>query len=119
MLKIETNANKQNYLPGEEIQGTITWSLESSPNALELRLFWFTQGKGIQDVAVANSLRFDTLGNQGHREFRVKFPEAPYSFAGKLIALNWALELIAEPSGENARLELVMSPEREQILLYY
>ena len=83
----------------------------------KLRLFWFTRGKGTEDAAVVDTLRFETPQAEEARPFRFVLPEAPYSVSGKLISLVWALELVAEPSREVDRLELVVAPGGREVLL--
>lgn len=54
---------------------------------------------------------------QETRAFRFQLPEAPYSFSGKLISLAWALELIAYPSKEVVRREIVLAPGGSEVRL--
>jgi len=44
-------------------------------------------------------------------------PAAPYSFAGKLIALRWALELVVDHGRDVARIDLLVSPWVKQVEL--
>jgi hypothetical protein len=116
-LRIETRDQKTRFLPGEEISGAVVWWLDTPAEAVELRLFWYTQGKGTQDIKIVETTRFEHPGTQGTREFRLRLPDEPYSFSGKLISLLWALELFVEPSEEVARLDITMSPTGGEILL--
>ncbi len=96
--------------PGEELAGRVSWSLDEPAEKLELRLFWYTEGKGDQDVEIVDSVSFASPGLEGREEFRFVAPAGPVSFSGKLISLIWALELVALPEGETARQEIVISP---------
>jgi len=118
-LKVGTFGNKTRFLPGEEVAGKVFWILDKpeKEKAVELRLFWYTQGKGTQDVVLADRARFDEPERRGEREFRFKLPEAPYSFSGKLISLVWALELVALRSNETERLEITVSPTGDEVAL--
>ncbi len=116
-LKIETTENKTAFLPGDEISGIAVWQLDKSPEAIEIRLFWYTRGKGTQDIGIAETIRFDNPVLQGGQPFSIKAPNGPYSFSGKLISLIWALELIVLPSGETERLNITISPMGGEILL--
>lgn len=116
-LRIQTPEDRTAYSPGDELAGAVYWKLSAPPQALELRLFWFTRGKGTEDAAVLDTLRFDSPQAEEARPFRLVLPEAPYSFSGKLISLVWALELVALPSREVARLELVVAPGGREVLL--
>jgi hypothetical protein len=117
-LTIEITGNRLQYHPGEEVTGKVTWELDVNPKAVELRLFWFTRGKGTADVNVIQTVRFDAPRSYEQRDFRVRLPEAPFSFSGKLISLIWALELVILPGNDSARTELTMSPTGQEILLH-
>lgn len=114
MSWMEVTAERAAHRPGEELRGEATWHLAAAPESLSLRLFWYTQGKGTQDVEVAETLEIEPSA-EGSREFRFLLPEGPYSFSGTLISLVWAVELVAEPGGEAARAEIVVSPTGREI----
>ena len=96
--------------PGEEVAGMVSWSLEEPAEKLELRLFWYTEGKGSQDIGIVETADFASPGREGREEFRFILPAGPVSFSGKLISIIWALELVALPEGETAQQELLVSP---------
>lgn len=101
-LKLDRNSFK----PGEMLEG------EAPGGAgLEVRLFWYTEGKGTQDLEVVATQTLDAAGR-----FRLKLPAAPYSFSGKLISLIWAVEVVGHSDGA-PREELLVSPDGAEILL--
>ena len=117
-IEIQNGANA--FLPGETVEGTVSWQLgQPAPPVItvELRLFWYTQGKGDQDVGVVFAVPFANPGLQGSRAFRISLPDGPFSFSGKLISLVWALELVAEPGSRASRTEITVSPTRMEILI--
>jgi len=116
-LSIHLNDNKTTFFPGDEISGAVSWYLDSSPKALDLRLFWYTEGIGIPDTGIVDVVRFDNPEQEGRREFRFVLPNGPYSFSGELITLKWALELVLEPSRQVGRVDIVMSPTGGEISL--
>ena len=116
-MKIELKDGRLAYEPGDEIAGSVSWAFDKAPRAVELRLFWFTRGKGTAEAGVAETVRFDQAGREESRAFRLQLPEAPLSFSGRLISLIWALELVAEPSKEVARVEIVVAPDGEELRL--
>lgn len=116
-IQIQTDGGAASFRPGQEIAGTVSWFLDETPESLDLRLFWYTEGKGDQDVEVIDSVPFDNPGAQDHRPFRLRLPEAPYSFSGQLISLIWCLEAVARPTDEVGRLPLTVSPTGEEIVL--
>ncbi len=114
-IEIQNGANA--FLPGETVEGTVSWRLGQPAQTVELRLFWYTQGKGDQDVGVVSTVPFGNPEIQDRRPFRVTLPDGPFSFSGKLISLSWALELVVEPGSRAARTEITVSPTRMEILL--
>jgi len=117
ILNIKTRDNQANYIPGEILEGVISWQLDGVIEALELRLIWFTSGKGDTDVSVENTQRFNAPSLSGDSAFRFVLPTAPHSFSGQLISLTWALELVAIPGEESERCEFSLAPDGHEIML--
>ena len=117
-LSVALTDGRSSFRPGEAISGSAAWSLEEAPESVELRLFWHTQGKGDEDVGIAESVVFEAPGRQDKREFKLRAPEGPYSFSGKLVSLLWAVEVVAEPGSLAGRAEITISPTGEEVLLH-
>ena len=116
-LRVELEDGRTRFAPGERIRGTAGWRLEEPAEALEVRLFWFTRGKGERDVGIVETLAIDSATREGSREFSFRAPPAPLSFSGKLISLIWSIELVALPDGEAGRQEILLSRTGEEIRL--
>jgi hypothetical protein len=116
-LRIEVDGGRRWFLPGETLSGRAVWRLEDDTEAVELRLFWYTSGKGTEDVAIIDSVRTDAAGTAGERGFSFRLPDGPYSFSGSLITLTWALELLTLPHGATERIEFVMAPTPVEVRL--
>jgi len=116
-LQINTDGGKTAYLPGEAVSGSVRWQFEQRVDRMELRLFWYTRGKGTRDVGIAASQTIEAPQPEGNQSFSLALPEAPYSFSGRLISLLWSLELVIQPGGEAQATEIVMSPTGSEILL--
>ncbi len=114
-LKIETENGKTQYLPGEPIAGSIQWDFMDQPKSVDLRLIWYTRGKGTEDVGIVDSVTFDSPAQYETRQFSFDPPPGPYSFAGKLIALIWTLEAVARPDDQCERLGITISPTGAEI----
>ena len=114
-LTIALDSGRTGFAPGETIQGTASWRLDEAPEGLEIRLFWYTEGKGDRDVEVVGTVAVDTTALSGNREFSFSAPGAPHSFSGKLISLVWAIELVALPSGDAGRQEITISHTGDEI----
>src|SRR5438477_7374377 len=104
-LQIQTPDAKDHYAPGETLAGVVHWQLDFPPKSAELRLLWYTQGKGTQDLQVVDVADFDSATQSGDFEFEFALPAGPYSYSGKLISLNWSLELVIEPNSLSTRVE--------------
>ena len=116
-LRIDLDDDRRWYLPGDNVSGRVVWHLDAPAEAVELRLFWHTSGKGTEDVEIVDELRIDAAGTSGERSFAFLLPLGPYSFSGSLITLAWALELVAFPSGEIERVGLVVAPTPVELRL--
>ena len=117
-IQIETTDGVTAFYPGDAIEGKAFWRLETPPRSVELRLFWYTEGKGEQDVGIVEAVAFVNPAAEDSRPFHLRLPEGPYSFSGKLISLLWALEVVAQPGEEAGRLEITVSPTGSEILLH-
>ena len=116
-LRIDSSDGQRAYQPGETISGRVTWQVDEPPQSAELRLFWYTSGKGTEDVGNVDSVVFQTPQMNDDRAFSLALPRQPYSFSGKLISLVWALELIVEPGANVARQAFVMSASGREVVL--
>jgi hypothetical protein len=96
--------------PGGEVAGTLSWTLDGDPDAVHVRLFWYTEGKGDRDLSVVEEVVAEAPAVSGRLPFRFRLPAGPYGFSGTLISLTWALEAVADPSGAAARVELAVGP---------
>jgi hypothetical protein len=114
-LILKVDRDTKAYYPCDIVRGQLAWRFAFDLRALLMRLYWYTQGIGIQDVGVARSLRFEAPGLRGEKEFCLAFPSYPYSFAGSLMSVGWALEVVSEPDGAVASVGLVMSPTGQEI----
>jgi len=113
-ITLETRDGSTAFEPGEEIEGTVSWQL-AKVREIELRLIWFTAGKGEQDSRLVATVPFPNPGEHEVRRFRLRLPDGPFSFSGKLISLDWALEAVAGSRAE--RLPITLAPGRREIRL--
>jgi len=114
-LKIETTENRNVFVPGEEIKGIAVWQLDAKAEAIEVRLFWRTEGRGNLDVGVADTVRFDNPPMEGGQPFTLHAPNGPYSFFGKLVILVWGIELVLLPQKEAEQINITISPTGKAI----
>ena len=117
-LKILLTNDRAQFRPGETLTGVAGWRLTAAPRSVELRLFWYTRGKGTEDLGLVHRLTFQEPQAEEGRRFEFMLPDQPYSFSGQLISLVWALELIVEPGQQTVRTEFTLSPKGEEIVLH-
>lgn len=119
-IELGLQGGRTAYRPGEEVSGAVAWSFEDGapPASAEVRLVWFTRGKGDQDSEVVTSAVLPSPATLDRRDFRLRLPEGPYSFEGKLVTLAWAVEVVVEPGSRAQRTEIVVSPTGLPVRLY-
>lgn len=117
MIRLGLRENRTAFRPGETIGGAVLWELPKAPEIAEVRLIWFTRGKGTEDGAVVDTVRFDAPPAADTRQFSFQAPPAPYSFSGRLIALIWAIEFVAKPGDAFERTEIIIAPGAKEIAL--
>jgi len=117
-LTIETYENRLHYAPGDALEGIVSWQFDHPPDWLELRLFWYTTGKGDRDVHIVSRVAYEQPASVDTQIYSLAFPHGPYSYSGRLTSLIWALELITKPNNDAVRLELAMGPASQEVDLY-
>lgn len=116
-LRLGLRENRTAFKPGDEIAGAAIWECDTAPKLAEVRLCWYTRGKGSEDTETVEKTTFDAPAAGDTRTFSFRAPSAPYSFSGKLISLIWAVELVIEPGNESERVDIVIAPEAREIEL--
>ena len=102
--------NRESFAPGEILEGEATWQLDKTPEKISLRLFWYTRGKGTEDIEVVSETVFDRPPAHETKPFKFTLPQSPYSFSGRLVSLIWALELVVKDKDTAFSKEIVISP---------
>jgi hypothetical protein len=117
MIRLGLRENQTAFRPGEIIAGAVLWEFAKAPQLAEVRLLWFTRGKGTEDAETIATVKFDAPPAADTREFSFEAPDEPYSFSGTLIALIWAVEFVAKPGSEFERIEITIAPDAREIAL--
>jgi hypothetical protein len=116
-IRLGLRDNRTSYRPSEDVEGAVLWEAPETPKLAEVRLLWFTRGKGTEDLEVVATETFSDPQPGDTRTFKLRLPEGPYSFNGRLIALIWAVEFVLEPGDHAERIELVMAPNGREVSL--
>lgn len=117
MIEIRVDAARRDFAPGETLSGSVEWTGESAPHAVEVRLLWYTEGRGDRDVGVARRLHVEAPAAVGSSPFRFDLPAGPWSCSGRLVSICWALEAVARPGRETARCALTLAPGGREVAL--
>jgi len=118
--------------PNARLRGQVSWKLDAAPASARLRLIHVARGGGVDDeVTVVRDVDVATLSTATRgdpyrgrvsaaastaldadeaRAFELELPASPYSFTGRLVSIAWSLEVVLEPGGVEAAVELVLSP---------
>jgi hypothetical protein len=117
VIELRVEGGRRDFAPGETLCGSVQWTGRDAPEALEVRLLWYTEGRGNRDVGVAQRLRIEAPAAIGSGAFRFDAPSGPWSCSGRLVSIRWALEAVTQPAGETARCELTLAPGGREIAL--
>ncbi len=117
MIRLALREGRTTYRPGDEVAGTVSWQGEGGSCSIFVRLLWSTYGKCTPEAEVVAEERLADLRPISEGAFRLRLPDAPFSFRGRLVALAWRVEAVAEGEKEAAAVELEVSPSGHEILL--
>ncbi|MCG8584063.1 MAG: hypothetical protein MI757_05065 [Pirellulales bacterium] len=118
MFVISTTSGRTAFEPGESVEVNVEWLFEQQPESVELRLVWYTRGKGDTDISVVERVPFEFPSTSEKRTVELQLPMAPYSFSGKLISLCWSIELVADDGDASERLDITMAPGAREVTLH-
>jgi hypothetical protein len=107
----------RSFEPGEPLEGEVVWQLDHNVPAIEIRLLWYTRGKGDTDETPVNVVKLGQPPRAGRQTFSFPAPRSPYSFSGKLISLCWAIEAVAPPEASSKREDITVAPGRREYVL--
>jgi hypothetical protein len=97
-IQVETEGGVTAFRPGDVIAGRARWQLGEAPEEAELRLFWYTEGKGDEDLSVHYfERRTPTDADDGDlrplRRFRTRLPNSPLSYRGAILNVCWCVRV--------------------------
>ena len=118
MYQIALENVDANYLPNTKIVGYLNWQGIKQVDRIEVRLIWYTQGKGDRDFHIAATQTISTPTPNGESDFVFETPSRPFSFSGKLISLSWAIEVVEFPRLDATRKEIIISKTGKEVSLY-
>ncbi|MFT5301609.1 MAG: hypothetical protein ACI87E_003044 [Mariniblastus sp.] len=118
MSPITFDQHPAEYVPGNTISGWVNIDrIRTNDTEFEVRLIWHTEGKGDQDLEIVASLPKANMIGTERFQFEFTAPSRPFSFSGKLISLNWAVEVMLLPGESEHRARIVISNSGSEIML--
>jgi hypothetical protein len=116
MIELKLDKPKPHYDIDEPIVGEAIWDeLNERCDLIELRLLWYTSGKGDRDLQVVARIAVMNPGVSGKQRFHFDPPAGPYSFSGSLISLVWAIEAVTVPLSGSQITEFTIAPGGNEI----
>ena len=117
-IQIILESESNNFLPYEEIPFLINWDLQDlKENKVEVHLFWYTKGCGIEDLEIIETKHFNIAAEKGQKKLMFNAPQYPYSFSGKYVSVIWAIEAVFEKSKISSMVTFDITPFRKKIVL--
>jgi hypothetical protein len=117
--QVELDRDLPLYRPGEIVSGAVEWSFEDTPLRAVVCLRWRAEGKGTPDAGAPITQPFTDLHAVDRRPFRLALPAMPYSFSGKVLAIEWRVEFLVRSRRAHDTVEafriVAMSPTGEPI----
>ncbi|PQJ28429.1 hypothetical protein [Rubritalea profundi] len=75
-ISIQLDQTSSEFQTGTTISGKVIWSAAATTKKIELRLFWFTEGRGTQDIELIEERNWDAQA-QGEQSFEFTLPTEP------------------------------------------
>lgn len=114
-LEIILSRYLASYRPGETLEGRVVGVGTFTLAPPIVRLVWRTTGKGTADTAIVASLALDDLRLDDEHPFSFALPSHPCSFSGRLISLDWGVEVVLARDKIAASTGFVLAPGRRRI----
>jgi hypothetical protein len=76
-IDIEIKDGRTSFFPGPTLGGHTRWLCSEPPKKASLQLIWFTEGKGDEDVGLAEEIRFKNPYASDERPFEFQLPAVP------------------------------------------
>jgi len=117
MVFIELDSDKMEYAPGGVVRGRVRWELDAPPRALSVRLFWYTDGRGTRNVGIVDAYDTQPMGGDNEERFELPMPAGPYTCAGALVSIQWAVEAVIDDGRITNNVDITVSPWVETLQL--
>jgi hypothetical protein len=109
-VAIQIQDHRRDFAPRETVNGQVSWTCDGPPESAELWLMWSTDGRGVADEDIVQTIPFPAPQASETRPFTITLPEAPYSFSGSLITLSWSIRVVIQPGEHSDSVGIVLAP---------
>ena len=118
MLSIKLDKDDGAFEPGESIIVTVAWDFREVPTEILVSLYWYTMGKGTEDMQIVEEKEVSRLSIRGEERLTFTAPKYPVTIHGELISILWAIEADATSfDDEPPREEIIIGPGGQPVKL--
>ncbi len=98
------------WSPDERMEVVVEWSSVDPVDEVEIRLLWVISGRGDEEEGAVATERIENPGTSSRHQLEFRLPRGPWSFDGELVTINWFVDAVLWPSGEQTQTEFTLSP---------
>ena len=116
-MTLQIQLENSRCLPGQMLQGSVSWEFDSTPKQLTLQVSWNTSGKGTDDSETVFTEDWSPDSKSGQKGFQFQLPRGPISVQGNLINIGWEIECTSKRPKDSCTMPFELSHLTEPIRL--
>ena len=116
-MTLQIQLENSRCLPGQMLQGSVSWEFDSTPKQLTLQVSWNTSGKGTDDSETVFTEDWSPDSKSGQKSFQFQLPRGPISVQGNLINIGWEIECTSKRPKDSCTMPFELSHLTEPIRL--
>ena len=118
VIEIRTDGGETAFAPGETLRGDLQWMCDTPPRRRSACACSGTpKGAAIATSASPRRSRWERPSRAARAPSASRLPSGPYSCSGQLVSVRWAIEAVSDSPRDVGRLELVLGPDRREVVL--
>jgi len=98
-----SDSHDRTLAAGSQVRQRLEWLFESIPDYIEHRIVWIYRSPESEYETTVRTTRINAFDAQGRTSIDLQLPAGPYSYEGKLLSIDWAIDIVAYPSREKDR----------------
>lgn len=111
------DAGTAEFQPGATIRGMVMWEPGESVDRLSWDFIWQTMGKGSTDRQSVSAGDLKVRPGDTEVRFALTAPHRPFSLSGKLLSIQWSLQVTARPGSRTLHIPISISPSGRPVQL--